>query len=214
MNIIKWQKKIIGSILPYFKKKKRTKEEINSALDAIRRIDKESVNRFLTKKVDKDNTGKKILAQISLLSIAVEENNLDALKILLEKGADPNGQNREGYSYYTPISRAMRTLRGIKQMKIAKEIFKELILAGADINDKGLNGKTLLTNLIEEKKIDKDNIFYILAKGADPNTPQEFLPLNSLINSFCKTRKLTEQTKEDYKPNIRIYVIFWSKPIY
>jgi len=142
------------------------------------------------------------LVPVSLLSLAVNANNLNAVEALLANGANPDGKNKgEGFSFVTPISLCFSKSKTAKEIKTSKEIFKKLILAGADINDKGLDGKTLLSRLIINTT-DSDIIFYVLSKGADPNTPREFLPLVEFIikyideSPFHKEKEYTENIKK------------------
>ena len=186
------------------KKTKKAKAPLLQAIESI------NVNRTfnIEKRALSPNAmyGNK-LVPASLLSLAVKANNLDAVEALLVNGANPDGRNKgEGFSFVTPISLCFNNSKTVKDIKISKEIFKKLILAGADINGKGLDGETLLSRLIRNTT-DSDIIFYILSKGADPNTPREFLPLVEFIVKYIDESLL--HTEKEYTENIKKIVDYF-----
>jgi ankyrin repeat protein len=86
------------------------------------------------------------------LMCAAQGGNAAIIKILLEAGADPKDGD-------TPLSIAVS--------RSEKQLAKELIGQGADVNLKYVNGKTLLTQAIANK--DKEMVELLLEGKADVN---------------------------------------------
>lgn len=111
----------------------------------------------------------------TLLGIAVEAKNLDVIDKLLKKGANANGINDIGLSFYAPLT----------TINISKEIIKKLMLYGADINFININEKNPLINQLLFTQ-DEDMIEFILSKGINPNHfyNRFDLPLTIIINKI------------------------------
>lgn len=112
----------------------------------------------------------------TLLSIACKQGNLQMVKALLEKGADPNLKYKKDYA---PLNRSLQTLKKDKY-----EIVKLLIESGANINDEdnpaildlfsNISLKQYYINTNQIEKIDENtlddednyNLFlYLISKG-------------------------------------------------
>lgn len=98
----------------------------------------------------------KVLNQ--LLFNAVCHSAIDCAKVLLEMGADVNGQN--GKDKLTPLMKAETV-----------EIAELLIDYGADVSDRDTNGTSVLHHLIQ--KAPKEVIISILENGVSPNVTDE-----------------------------------------
>ena len=121
--------------------------------------------------IDSENTAmtKIYLTSTTLLELATEFNNQNAVKFLLEKGANVNAQSATGQT-------ALMNAAEYSSL----EIFKLILEAGADVNiqDKVL-ADTALTKIIQSL----NNMYYINLKyekvkllldaGADPNIPKK-----------------------------------------
>src|SRR3989304_9055661 len=105
------------------------------------------------------------------LNLASSKGSLNAVKILLKNGANPDGKTPEGYGRKTPLYEVNLT-------KNTLPIIKDLLRWGADINLTGTNNETLLFRLVAtyDKKL-ISIIEYILSKGANPNLTREYPPL-------------------------------------
>ncbi|MGF1580035.1 MAG: ankyrin repeat domain-containing protein [Gemmataceae bacterium] len=99
----------------------------------------------------------------SLLHIAVSRSNVDAVRLLLDLGANPNALdgNRS-----TPLIYAASG----DQYEIAKfyDIIKLLLEAGADPNIRGNKGMTALRWAVTNPKGDFRLVRLLLQHGADP----------------------------------------------
>jgi len=87
---------------------------------------------------------------------AVEKGDLEEVKRLLEKGADVNAKDKDGW---TPFSRAANDGH--------KEVAELLIAKGADMNTKDNWGETPLYQAVENGH--KEVVELSIAKGADVN---------------------------------------------
>ena len=137
------------------------------------------------------------------------ENEWD--KLTLEEKelyqVNTNGITKNGITYSTPLSLVPINKNDCLHIKndiafnICKTLVKNLLLHKASLNITGIDGETILTRLIlyfkytriryvKRLRIINSLIFYLLSKGADPNSPIEKLPLNYLIDIY-KSR-LTE----------------------
>ena len=102
--------------------------------------------------------------KLPVLHAAISESNVDILKLLLSKGADPNCERvlADG-SRYSPLLDSIHVWPN-------DEITKLLIGAGADVNYVGFTGGvkfSVLHAAIHESNV--DILKLLLSKGADPN---------------------------------------------
>lgn len=67
------------------------------------------------------------------------QKNLEVMELLLEKGADPNLQTKDGW---TPLMKLAVTVPDRKG--VVEEMIRILLKAGADVNIRGKEGKTAL----------------------------------------------------------------------
>ena len=121
-----------------------------------------------------------------LLNIAIENNDIETTGILLEKGANPDGKTDEGYYKHIPFTLIKRTNKDYPK-------FADLLLAyGADINLAGPDGDNALSKLVlyssYPSKTTKDNILYLLKRGANPNYPRGKLPLNIVTGHINRSK--------------------------
>lgn len=100
------------------------------------------------------------------LEYAVCKIKPKVVKYLLEKEADANVKNKEGM---TPIMRFLGGIpaeQGIKDEDL-KEIVKLLVEYGANVNEHGKDGYSLLTYALRFIKNPKDLVIYLVEHGAD-----------------------------------------------
>ena len=102
---------------------------------------------------------------------AVSEEDLEAVKRLIKKGADVNAKNENGK---TPLNIAVV----LGYVEIAQLLIKK----GADVNAKDIYGRTPLHNAVMDKRIDLMKL--LLDSGADINAKDndlEFTPLHRAV---------------------------------
>ena len=119
----------------------------------------------------------------SALNAAVANNNREIVKLLLDKGANPNFNNDE----------ALRTAL-IKNQNI--KIADLLIDRGADINvrnkDTSLLSELILDRALFKRKEKPDVVKYLLDKGAEVNDTEEGLSMSLFSALFIRDTKLVE----------------------
>lgn len=144
------------------------REEV-SLLSNIDSLNSQSVNNYLE--------------EYSYLVYAVRKGELEAIKKLLSKGANPNGITNSGVTLAIPW-----TVIDFSSSK-SIDIIKLLLKAGADINSEDLRGHTLLTSFfafwLQDKRYTTpyyNNIIrFMLERGANPNGSIFFSPLYKII---------------------------------
>lgn len=102
-----------------------------------------------------------------ILCVAVLNQHMKLVKILLENGADPNKPDGEGWT-----SVAMFDLSCIEPLDVA--LMEELLRYGADPNTRLKKGRTLLHQIIEENKSENEPgvlemIGILIQYGATPH---------------------------------------------
>ena len=115
-------------------------------------------------------------ARTALIS-AVNENNLDFIKWLLDHGANINHQDRTGYS-------ALHFIAQDKQVDLAKYFLDK----GADPNLKDIHGNTPFMTAVHGSRFEKRILKMMLEYGANPDlgnnygvTPRElYMTINNL----------------------------------
>lgn len=105
----------------------------------------------------------------SALAMAVSLKQLDTVRVLLAAGAKADGPNNG----FVLLASA---LPGGKDARPAAERYAladALIAAGAPLDASDSNGTPLLVQRISYYSEDKDNLAYLLAKGANPNAREK-----------------------------------------
>jgi len=103
----------------------------------------------------------------NIINIASREGNLDVIKFLVDKGADVNSKDKDGYA---PLNRA--ALAG--HLDIVKYLVNK---GGADVNAKDEDGNTPLYYAAGKGHL--DIVKFLVNKGADVNSQNidEYTPL-------------------------------------
>jgi len=109
--------------------------------------------------------------EFSPLMVAIESNDLDKVKLLVNNGVDVNEPDAEGK---TPLMAALALVENI-------QIAKFLIKKGADVNAQDDNGDTVLNLCVINDKYKLVKL--LLKKGADPN----------ISNNGCNTALMLAQ---------------------
>ena len=102
----------------------------------------------------------------TVLHIAVRDNRIELIKILLAAGANPNGNQHHRGSSYEILHDLIG--RSKKPLKVKIEIAGLLINAGADVNAKNRSGMTPL-HYAKSKALVK----FLIENGADPCIPNK-----------------------------------------
>ena len=103
------------------------------------------------------------------LIVAAENHCENAVKLLLEAGADPNAVNSTGEN---ALIKAFWNIYGNRDgptVEQVEHIIRYLLEAGADVNLKNKNGWSPLMAAVCEKKIPEDVICEMIGRGADIN---------------------------------------------
>ncbi|XP_046655006.1 ankyrin-2-like, partial [Daphnia pulicaria] len=94
---------------------------------------------------------------------AIATNNLETVRHLIQKGADPTVANKDGH---TPLHAAVHHIKSIETVSLILENKQ------VDINRRDKNGTTALHCAIKAMEIEQSNnvemVRYLLEKGADP----------------------------------------------
>ncbi len=124
-----------------------------------------------------------------LLNLAAYKASLDAVKLLLEKGADINGRDSEGR---TALFKAVASW--------STDIIKFLIEKGADVNAKDTNGDTPLhiEQMFADEGTDFEIVKLLVESGADPNALNNLgeTPLYYHLNNPKVVKFLVERMKD------------------
>ena len=129
--------------------------EISDLFEAIEAGDLESMRKFIRQGCDVEEISDERWGMTPLL-VAAELRNADAMKILLDAGADPNS---EGESGFFPIHVATADL----------ECLKVLLEAGGDPNREGEDYVTPLMQIMRDEAMPR--VLILLEAGADPKRP-------------------------------------------
>jgi ankyrin repeat protein/beta-lactamase regulating signal transducer with metallopeptidase domain len=126
------------------------------------------------------------------LYLAISRGQIDVVRVLLAKGADPNKRTTSTTSRFGNSNGALLDLlNGGFRRESDVEIALLLIDKGADVNATLQNGMTPLILATQAKRI--DIVRALLAKGADPNkaSNNRLTPLSASIGSPEITQVLT-----------------------
>lgn len=123
------------------------------------------------------------------LALAAEVNNLDAIKVLVEGGADPNIPTAKGTTPLILASGAatdVQRARSIDERAFAVETAKYLVAHGADVNAVGQFGWTALHAASYQGL--SDVIEFLASKGAKLDTKDELgqTPLSISLSVLTK----------------------------
>jgi uncharacterized protein len=123
------------------------------------------------------------------LALAAEVNNLDAIKVLVEGGADPKIPTAKGTTPLILASGAgtdVQRARSIEERGIAVETAKYLVEHGVDVNAVGQFGWTALHSAAYQGL--NDVIEYLVSKGANLETKDELgqTPLSISLSILTK----------------------------
>ena len=128
---------------------------ISSLFEAVEAGDLDSMRQFIRQGCDLDEISDERWGMTPLL-VAAELRNAEAMKILLDAGADPNS---EGESGFFPIHAATADL----------ECLKVLLEAGGDPNREGEDYVTPLMQIMRDEALPR--VLILLEAGADPKRP-------------------------------------------
>ncbi|OJK04283.1 hypothetical protein ASPACDRAFT_19809 [Aspergillus aculeatus ATCC 16872] len=112
-----------------------------------------------------------------LMEQATSINNIEAVRILLQVGVDPNAK-KDGI--YTPLCSAIRDDRS--------DIVSLLLEHAANVNDRNAQGHTALTTAIRENR--SEMLSCLLAHGADPNQRGQDWPVCMAVRSPALLQRL------------------------
>jgi hypothetical protein len=128
---------------------------------AIAQDDNETVRQMIVNanfNVDtKDESGQ------TALHVAVQHQNLEIVRFLLEKGAKVNVKDKQKRE---PLAMVFESF-GEDDEEATREIFRLLVSKGADINFRNSDKETLLMNACLEDNL--EGVKFLLELGADPN---------------------------------------------
>lgn len=144
-------------------------DKVNSKINDIQELQKAIKNNDLAtvaKLLTKDNVNTKTSNGLSLLSLAVANDNADIVTALLKAGADINEKNSTGDTELS-VAAALGNVNALKA----------LINNGADITTANNKGWTPLHAAVAADK--KASVQLLIAAGADVNaaSPQGITPL-------------------------------------
>uniref|UniRef100_A0A0D3HWG4 Serine/threonine-protein kinase BSK1-like TPR repeats domain-containing protein n=1 Tax=Oryza barthii TaxID=65489 RepID=A0A0D3HWG4_9ORYZ len=113
------------------------------------------------------------------LHLAASKDRVQAMKVLLEHGADPN---RVVNHIFSPLMMACCG-HSLKCVKL-------LVEAGADVNGNSTNGPTPLTEAVDDSLTDV--VKFLVGAGADPNIPDEEGRIPIMVAAARGQRELVE----------------------
>ena len=162
-------------------------------LDASANGRAKDVSQLLTYGVDpncQQSSGDNMACKTAApLHLAIFNNHIDVVKILLDEGADPNKKYVE------------RTLLIMAILRNNSKIIDLLLEAGADLNVEHESGSTLLH--LAARHCYKDAVEALLARGADPHKVNKKgeSPLDKFLwivlgPSYLERKRVTEDKKE------------------
>jgi ankyrin repeat protein len=122
---------------------------------------------------------------------AVNNNNVEKVSILLNKGVEPNVNDKDGYS-----------LLVIAISNDNLEIVKKLVDKGANIDEISINGNTPLMIASYQRKT--EIVKYLLEKGANKNVKNDYGMTALGVASTLETIKLLQK---DFKTISAIEII-------
>jgi hypothetical protein len=145
------------------------------------------------------------------LNKAVRTENLRDIKILLEKGANPNGVSNEGLPSEIPF-----TTIDFKSGNF-KTIVRMMLRHGSDINAEDLGGNTILTSLVKffttnsaiTNRSHADLVPFILERGANPNGTIFQNPLDIITHSL---RNLGEDNRDFFYNFSKFLIVYGANP--
>lgn len=105
----------------------------------------------------------------SALAVAVSRKQLDMVQVLLAAGARADGPNNG----YVLLASALPDGRDTRPAETRYALADALIAAGAPLDTPDSSGMPLLVRRISYSGADKDNLNYLLAKGANPNVREK-----------------------------------------
>ena len=167
-------------------------------LDASANGSAEDVSQLLTYGVDpncQQSSGDNMACKTAApLHLAILNDHIDVVKILLDEGADPNKKyvnNR--HDERTPLIMAI--------FRNNSKVIELLLEAGADLNVEHKSGSTLLH--LAAQHCCKDAVKALLARGADPHKVNKKgeSPLDKFLwivlgPSYLERKRVTEDKKE------------------
>ena len=137
------------------------------------------VNKLLEQKVNVDAQGKQ---GVTALMLAAENNQVEIVKLLLKKNADPNLEDQTGWTalmkaVYQGNTTCVEALAARSRQEVNrglliaaltghKEIAKILLDNGAEVDSRADDGRTPL--MLAAIKGDSDLVSLLLKAGADP----------------------------------------------
>ncbi|MEN4922995.1 ankyrin repeat domain-containing protein [Achromobacter spanius] len=149
----------------------------------------------------------------SALAAAVSRKQAGIVRALLDGGAKADGPNNG----FVLLGSALPDARDTRPAAERYALADMLIAAGAPMNALDSSGTTLLIRRISYYSENKDNLSYLLDKGADPNAPEKNgrTPLHAALQNpknFWFAEKLLAKGADINAAYIRMY--YGSSPMW